>query len=59
MQCSGSQHPSSLLVEGAGRARLSAPPTPRCHALVATGVVRHHHVICYANTYIKTNFLMF
>ena len=42
MQCSGSQHPSSLPVEGAGRAGVSAPPVPWCHALVATGVVRHH-----------------
>ena len=41
MQCSGSQHPSSLLVEGAGRSRVSAPSVPWCHALVARGVVRH------------------
>ena len=41
MQCTGSQHPSSLLVEGAGRARVLAPPASWCHALVATGVVRH------------------
>ena len=42
MRCSGSQHPSSLSVEGAGRAWVSAPPVPWCHALVATGVVLHH-----------------
>ena len=41
MQCSGSQHPSSLPIEGAGRAQVSAPPTPWCHALVATGVACH------------------
>ena len=41
-QCSGSQHPSSLPVEGAERARVSAPPAPWCHVLVSTGVVRHH-----------------
>ena len=40
-QCRGSQHPSSLLVEGAGRARVSATSAPLCHALVATGVVCH------------------
>ena len=39
--CSGNQHPSSSPVKGAGRARVSAPPAPLCHALVATGVVRH------------------
>ena len=42
MQCSGSQHPSSLLVEGAGRAWVLAPLVPWCHALVATGIVCHH-----------------
>ena len=40
-RCSGSQHPSSLPVEGAGHARVLVPPEPWCHALVATGVVRH------------------
>ena len=45
MQCSGSQHPSSLLVKGAGHARLSALPAPWCHAFVAMGVVCHH-VLC-------------
>ena len=40
MQCSRSQHPSSLPFEGARRAWVSAPPTLWCHALVATGVVR-------------------
>ena len=40
MRCSGSPHPSSLLVEGAGRARVSVPPAPWCHALVTIGVVR-------------------
>ena len=39
--CSGSQHTSSLPVEGAGRAPVSAPPAPWSHALVVTGVVRH------------------
>ena len=41
-QCSGSQHPSSLPIKGAGRARLSAPTAPWCHALVAMGIVCHH-----------------
>ena len=27
---------------GVGRKWVSAPPAPWCHALVATGVVRHH-----------------
>ena len=46
-QCSGSQHPSSLPVKGAGHARVSAPSASWCHALVATGVVRHHNPIDY------------
>ena len=45
MQCSGSQHPSSSPVEGAGRARVSAPPASWCHALVATRVVHHHNFL--------------
>ena len=52
-QCSRSQHPSSLLVEGAGRARVSAPPAPWCHALVAMGVVRHHNH--YKNLNLRNN----
>ena len=40
-RCSGSQHPSSLPVKGAGRAQVSTPPAPWCHDLVATGVIRH------------------
>ena len=39
--CTEIRHPSSSPVEGAGRARVSAPPGLLCHALVATGVVRH------------------
>ena len=41
-RCSGTWHPSSLPVVGAGRAWVSAPPAPWCCALVATMVVRHH-----------------
>ena len=41
--CSGSQYPSSLTVEGARRAWVSAPPTLWCPALVATGVIRHQY----------------
>ena len=43
-RCSGNKHPSSLPVEGAGRARVLAPPALWCHALVATGVVRHQPI---------------
>ena len=39
-RCSGTRHPSSLLVVGAGRAWALVPPALWCRALVATGVVR-------------------
>ena len=35
--CSRTRHPSSLLLVGAGRAWVSAPPAPWCRTLVATG----------------------
>ena len=38
-RCSGTRHPSSSLVMGAGRAWVSAPPVPWCRASVTTGVV--------------------
>ena len=40
--CSGTRHPSSSHVVGAGCPWVSAPPAAWCRALVATGVVRHH-----------------
>ena len=50
-RCSENRHPSYLLVVGAGRVWVSAPPALCCGALVEIGVVRHqlHSMWCAFN----------
>ena len=50
---SRSQHPSSSLVKGVGRAWVSAPLALWYNALVATGVVRHHSSSSMSPAYLK------
>ena len=49
-RCCGTRHPSSSFVVGAGRAWVSAPPVPWCHALVAMRVVRDNMLYLHHKT---------